>query len=280
MTTDVPTLVLREWRDEDLEPFARDERRPACDAITFHRLLTRDESDALVQRIRRSFMEHGFGCWALGVPDELPFAGFVGLSVSSFELPFRATTPCVESAGVSPPTRGARLCHRGGARGRDVRAPRAPVPRNRRVHVRRQRALTPRDRAPWHDAQSGGGVRPPAGAGRASGAKARGLSRARNQLRFGLALPAEVRTNTRARAGSPFDSTVTMAARRAAPPTCRAERAGAARRRGSRSGRRASPRPRRCRRLRRRRRRRRRGRRRSSSTRSRRPAGRTRARAA
>ena len=56
-------------------------------------VLTRRESDALADRIRAHFVERGFGLWAVEVPGVADFAGFIGLSVPSFEAHF---TPCVE----------------------------------------------------------------------------------------------------------------------------------------------------------------------------------------
>jgi RimJ/RimL family protein N-acetyltransferase len=55
--------------------------------------LSREESDARATRIDAHFEEHGFGLWAVEVPGVTPFAGFVGLSIPSFEAHF---TPCVE----------------------------------------------------------------------------------------------------------------------------------------------------------------------------------------
>src|SRR3954470_317358 len=55
--------------------------------------LTRAESDAVVDRIEAHFDRHGFGLWAIEVPDVAPFVGFTGLSVPRFEAPFM---PCVE----------------------------------------------------------------------------------------------------------------------------------------------------------------------------------------
>jgi RimJ/RimL family protein N-acetyltransferase len=55
--------------------------------------LSRGESDALAARIEAHFDQHGFGLWAVEIPDVTPFAGFVGLSVPRFETRF---TPCVE----------------------------------------------------------------------------------------------------------------------------------------------------------------------------------------
>ena len=59
----------------------------------FPGLLSREESDAMLGRIRQHFARHGFGFWALAITDVAPFAGFVGLAVPRFEAHF---TPCVE----------------------------------------------------------------------------------------------------------------------------------------------------------------------------------------
>ena len=55
--------------------------------------LGRAESDALAERIRAALAERGFGLWALELPGVTSFAGFVGLTVPTFEAHF---TPCVE----------------------------------------------------------------------------------------------------------------------------------------------------------------------------------------
>lgn len=59
----------------------------------FPTTLSRAESDAFAERIEAHFAEHGFGLWAVEAPGDVPFIGFVGLSVPRFEAPF---TPCVE----------------------------------------------------------------------------------------------------------------------------------------------------------------------------------------
>jgi RimJ/RimL family protein N-acetyltransferase len=55
--------------------------------------LSREESDALADRIEAHFQRHGFGLWAVEIPTITQFAGFIGLAVPAFEAPF---TPCVE----------------------------------------------------------------------------------------------------------------------------------------------------------------------------------------
>jgi RimJ/RimL family protein N-acetyltransferase len=85
-------LFLRDWRAEDLEPFARMNADPRVMEY-FPALLSRQESDELAGRIRAKWTDHGFGPWAVEIPGVAAFAGFVGLSVPSFAAPF---TPCVE----------------------------------------------------------------------------------------------------------------------------------------------------------------------------------------
>jgi RimJ/RimL family protein N-acetyltransferase len=47
----------------------------------------------MVTRVEAHLATHGFTLWAVEVPDEVPFAGFVGIVVPKFEAHF---TPCVE----------------------------------------------------------------------------------------------------------------------------------------------------------------------------------------
>src|SRR6267378_3301322 len=85
-------LCLRRWLPEDRAAFA------ALNAAArvmehFPAILSRDESDALAERIDEHFERHGFGLWAVEIPTVTPFAGFVGLAIPRFEAHF---TPCVE----------------------------------------------------------------------------------------------------------------------------------------------------------------------------------------
>jgi RimJ/RimL family protein N-acetyltransferase len=85
-------LLLRWWREEDLEPFAR----MSADSEVmefFPALLSREESDAAAHRIRSFFESSGYGVWAVELPGVCPFIGFVGLSPPRFENHF---TPCIE----------------------------------------------------------------------------------------------------------------------------------------------------------------------------------------
>jgi RimJ/RimL family protein N-acetyltransferase len=85
-------LILRCWREEDREPFAR----MNADARVVEYLsppLSREASDASVDRCNAHFEARGFTFWALEIPGVTNFAGFIGLVVPSFEAHF---TPCVE----------------------------------------------------------------------------------------------------------------------------------------------------------------------------------------
>lgn len=85
-------LILRPWRQEDLEPFAQlnaDHRVMEF----FPGVLTREQSDQLVRRIQSHHQSNGFGPWAVSVPGVADFIGFIGL----FQVPFEANfTPAVE----------------------------------------------------------------------------------------------------------------------------------------------------------------------------------------
>ena len=92
MELHTPRLLLRSWREEDLEPFARLNTCPHVMEF-FPNKLTREESQAMVQRFEASQAEHGFGNWACERKEDRKLLGFVGLSVPKFEASFM---PCVE----------------------------------------------------------------------------------------------------------------------------------------------------------------------------------------
>jgi len=74
--------VLREWCDQDREPFAALNADPEV-MEHFPAPLTRAESDAGVDRIRAHFAREGFGLWALETEAD-PFIGFAGLARPAF----------------------------------------------------------------------------------------------------------------------------------------------------------------------------------------------------
>ena len=95
MSPTVPTarlegFTLRAWRDEDREPFAQMNADPVV-MEHFVSTMTREESDAFVDRIVALWEANGFGLWAVDVDGS--FAGYVGLHPSNFDAFF---TPTVE----------------------------------------------------------------------------------------------------------------------------------------------------------------------------------------
>lgn len=85
-------LLLRPWREKDREPFAAINADPAV-MEHFPSTLSRDESDALAQRIDDDIQRLGYGFWAVEVPDSSPFIGFVGIVAADEAMPF---APAIE----------------------------------------------------------------------------------------------------------------------------------------------------------------------------------------
>lgn len=87
-------LILRDWKDEDLAPFADLNGDPGVMEY-FPSVLTREESDDLASAIRNKIKIEGWGPWAVELKATGEFIGVVGLQKSESNLPFY---PCVEVA--------------------------------------------------------------------------------------------------------------------------------------------------------------------------------------
>lgn len=85
-------LILRPWREADLEPFAALNADGRVTA-TLAGSIDRAASDALAGRWNASFAEHGFGYWAVELAGSSTFIGALGLAVPSFPAHFM---PAVE----------------------------------------------------------------------------------------------------------------------------------------------------------------------------------------
>jgi RimJ/RimL family protein N-acetyltransferase len=85
-------LLLRQWRDEDREPFAALNADPDV-MVHFPAPLTRAESDAVIDRHQAMLVAGNPAVFAVEVRETGTFIGFVGLAVPRFEASF---TPCVE----------------------------------------------------------------------------------------------------------------------------------------------------------------------------------------
>lgn len=80
-------LVLRRWRDSDLEPWAAMNADPE---VREHLgdLLTREQSDASVAQFQAEFDQRGYGWWAVEVQATGEFIGFAGLDDVDDDMPF------------------------------------------------------------------------------------------------------------------------------------------------------------------------------------------------
>ena len=85
-------LLLRRWRPSDRDPFAELNRDPQV-VEYLPGPTTREDSDAFADRIEAGFDTLGYGLWAVEVPGEAAFVGYVGLALQTFEAHF---TPAVE----------------------------------------------------------------------------------------------------------------------------------------------------------------------------------------
>lgn len=92
VTLDTPRLVLRPWRDADLDPLFAINGDP--DSMRYFAApMTRAESDAWAARMRAHFAEHGWGFWVVEERGGAPFVGVVGLLTIPWQARF---TPAVE----------------------------------------------------------------------------------------------------------------------------------------------------------------------------------------
>jgi RimJ/RimL family protein N-acetyltransferase len=92
ITLTTPRLILRPWRDDDVDAFAAMFADPAVMEFLGPQQ-DRAAIDAIVGRVRAHFKQHGFGWWAAELKETGAFIGFIGLATISFEAHF---TPAVE----------------------------------------------------------------------------------------------------------------------------------------------------------------------------------------
>lgn len=85
-------LILRQWTDDDLAPFAQLNADPQVMEY-FPATLSKAESDEFANTIRSLIEARGWGLWAVEVPEQAAFIGFVGLHKPADDLP---CSPCVE----------------------------------------------------------------------------------------------------------------------------------------------------------------------------------------
>lgn len=85
-------LLLRQWCAADRPPFAALNADPEVMRY-FPALLSREQSDAMADRLESLIAERGWGFWAVELKESNQFIGYVGLHIPAVDLPFK---PCVE----------------------------------------------------------------------------------------------------------------------------------------------------------------------------------------
>jgi RimJ/RimL family protein N-acetyltransferase len=89
-----PRLLLRRWRDADVDAFAEMSADPAV--MHYLRALPdRASGEVWAAQARAHWKEHGFGQWVVEIPGVVSYIGVVGLAVVHYQAHF---TPAVEVA--------------------------------------------------------------------------------------------------------------------------------------------------------------------------------------
>jgi len=85
-------LLLRQWTEKDFDPFY-----DMCSDNEvmefFPKALSKHEGFELGRKIQSLIAERGWGFWAVEIPGQHPYIGFVGLHIPNENLP---CSPCVE----------------------------------------------------------------------------------------------------------------------------------------------------------------------------------------
>lgn len=89
---ETPRLILRQWQDRDIEPFAAMNADPEVMRY-FPQRLSRLKSDAMLKRCCELIEQRGWGFWAVEHKQTGELVGMVGLHQLQDEFSF---SPCVE----------------------------------------------------------------------------------------------------------------------------------------------------------------------------------------
>ncbi|MAR01060.1 MAG: GNAT family N-acetyltransferase [Oceanospirillaceae bacterium] len=89
---ETPRLLLRQWQLSDREPLANMSADTEVMKF-FPAVMSREESDAMADRLEAMIAENGYGPWAVELKETGEFIGFVGLFSSAPEFP---VTPSIQ----------------------------------------------------------------------------------------------------------------------------------------------------------------------------------------
>lgn len=87
-------LILRPWKETDLEPFAKMNADPKVMEF-FPSTFSKEQSNSIARRYIEKMEDKGWGIWAVTAKDVSDFIGMIGLNQIEFSAPF---TPAVEVA--------------------------------------------------------------------------------------------------------------------------------------------------------------------------------------
>ncbi len=111
-TIETPRLILRDWRDADLEPWIAMNADPRVTEF-LARSYTRALSESTAVAMREQLKRNGYGWWAVEVRGGPCFAGVIALQAVPFAAPFTPANEIgwrfsVENWGRGYATEGAR----------------------------------------------------------------------------------------------------------------------------------------------------------------------------
>src|ERR1700743_1851283 len=89
---ETPRLILRDWKEEDAEPFAALNSDPEVMEF-FPSISSKDHTIEQIERVRNHIDQYGYGFFAVERKDTGQFIGFTGIAHPRFESWF---TPCEE----------------------------------------------------------------------------------------------------------------------------------------------------------------------------------------
>lgn len=89
---ETPRLILRDWKDSDLEIFQQMNNDPVAMEY-FLKRLSFEESELLMERIKLELQERGYGLYAVELKKSNEFIGFTGFHYTDIDIDF---APCIE----------------------------------------------------------------------------------------------------------------------------------------------------------------------------------------
>ncbi len=87
-----PRVLLRAWKESDIGAWIEMNADPEV-RQHFPSINTVEQSRSDAARIGGGIIQRGWGMWALEIPGEIPFAGFVGINPPAYPAPWQ---PAVE----------------------------------------------------------------------------------------------------------------------------------------------------------------------------------------